>query len=93
MMLGHAPVILPAIARVKLLFGRAFYLPLALLHLSLAVRLAGGFLDAGARAFGAAGNAVAILVFALTVAGAAIAWRRKHAPHHPLRHHEIAADH
>ena len=35
MMMGHAPVILPAIARVKLLFGFFFYLPLAALHLSL----------------------------------------------------------
>ncbi len=37
MMLGHAPVILPALARVKLLFGWFFYVPLAVLH-----ALAGG---------------------------------------------------
>ena len=45
MMLGHAPVILPALARVKLLFGWFFYLPLAVLHISLAVRLFFGPFD------------------------------------------------
>lgn len=78
MMFGHAPVILPALARIKLQFGRAFYVPLALLHLSLVVRLAGAPLDAGLRALGAAGNAVALVAFVLTVVGAALAWRRAH---------------
>ena len=45
MMLGHAPVILPALARVKLLFGWWFYVPLTLLHASLAVRLVFGPFD------------------------------------------------
>ncbi|MFT7723627.1 MAG: hypothetical protein QM788_12505 [Roseateles sp.] len=75
MMLGHAPVILPAVARVKLRFGRAFYLPLALLQASLALRLLGGGVDARLLAAGALGNAAAIAAFALTVAGAALAWR------------------
>src|SRR5262249_45488676 len=39
MVMGHAPVILPAVARVKLQFGAWFYLPLAALHASLVVRL------------------------------------------------------
>jgi len=39
MVMAHAPVILPAVAGVKLQFGPAFYLPLALLHGSLALRL------------------------------------------------------
>ena len=46
MIMGHAPVILPAIARVKLQFGFFFYVPLAALHLSLALRLGWGALDA-----------------------------------------------
>jgi len=75
MMLGHAPVILPAIARVKVLFGWAYYVPLVLLHVSLVVRLAVGRLDFSAVTTGAAGNALAIVVFAATVAGSAIAWR------------------
>jgi hypothetical protein len=75
MMMGHAPVILPAIARIKLRFGWAFYVPLAALHLSLAVRLGWGALEAAQRSAGATWNAVSILLFAATVVGAAVAWR------------------
>ena len=64
MMLGHAPVILPALARVKLLFGWFFYVPLAVLHVSLAVRLFFGPFDFRLLSAGAAGNAAAIAVFA-----------------------------
>jgi hypothetical protein len=77
MMLAHAPVILPAIARIKLSFGAYFYVPLALLHASLALRLLWGARDATALASGAAGNALAIVLFAVTLAGAAIAWHRR----------------
>ena len=94
MMLGHAPVILPALARVKLLFGWLFYAPLALLHASLVVRLVGGRIDFSLLAAGAAANAFSLLLFAATVAGSAIAWRMKHSPpsrslhhgHHPATH-------
>jgi hypothetical protein len=78
MIMGHAPVILPAIARIKLLFGGWFYLPLAALHLTLALRLAGGWRDFALRQLGAGGNALALALFAATVAGAALAWRRKY---------------
>ncbi|KQV89092.1 hypothetical protein [Pelomonas sp. Root1237] len=82
MVFGHAPVILPAVARVKLAFGWPFYLPLALLHASLAVRLFGGLFDARMTAAGATGNALAIAAFVLTLAGAAIAWRAQRKPTH-----------
>lgn len=75
MVFGHAPVILPAVARVKLKFGWAWYVPLALLHGSLAVRLFGG---PGLLAAGTAGNALAIAAFAATVIGAALAFQ--HSP-------------
>jgi hypothetical protein len=75
MMMGHAPVILPAIARIKLQFGWAFYLPLAALHASLLVRLGWGSFDAAPRAAGAAWNAASIALFAATMAGAALAAR------------------
>jgi hypothetical protein len=78
MMFGHAPVILPALARIKLQYGGAFYVPLALLHLSLALRLFGAPFDPDLRAVGAAGNAAALAAYALTVFGAAVAWRRAH---------------
>lgn len=78
MMMGHAPVILPAIARVKVLYGPWFYLPLALLHLSLLWRLAPGLADIAARSQGAVFNALAIALFAATIAGSAGAWRRRY---------------
>ena len=76
MVMGHAPVILPAVARVKLRFGWPFYLPLALLHATLALRLGGGIVDPAWRAAGAAGNVLALVAFAATVLGAAWAARR-----------------
>lgn len=83
MVFGHAPVILPAVAGIKLQFGNGFYLPLALLHLSLAVRLVAGAGDAHWRAVGAAGNAVALATFAAVVAASAFTWKRRHAPRAP----------
>ena len=92
MMLGHAPVILPALARVKLRFGGFFYVPLAVLHLSLAVRLFLGPFDFRLLSAGATGNATAIIVFALTVAGSAVAWRRQHSAS-SRTHDAISAPH
>jgi hypothetical protein len=79
MVMGHAPVILPAVARVKLLFGPWFYGPLALLHASLAVRLLGGLANAELIGIGASLNAAALALFVLTVAGSAVAWRLREA--------------
>jgi hypothetical protein len=42
MIFAHAPVILPAVLRRPLPYHRVLYVPLALLHLSLLARLAGG---------------------------------------------------
>ena len=78
MMMGHAPVILPAVARIKLQFGLFFYVPLAALHLSLIMRLGFGLFDAPLRALGASFNAAAIALFAATVIAAAVAWRIQH---------------
>ena len=74
MVLGHAPVILPAVARVKLAFGRMFYVPLAALHLSLVARLGPGLLDPRWRWGGALANVLALLLFAVIVLAAARAW-------------------
>ncbi|HEY8050503.1 MAG TPA: hypothetical protein VIE63_15125 [Ramlibacter sp.] len=78
MVMAHAPVILPAITRIKLQFGRVFYVPVLLLHASLVWRLAGPWLDARAFAQGAVANALAIALFATVAAGAAMAWRARH---------------
>jgi hypothetical protein len=95
MMLGHAPVILPAVARVKVLFCWPYYVPLLLLHGSLLLRLAGSSFDPRALAVGAAGNALAIGGFAATVAGSALAWRRSHPclPRSQPGPHGTAAEH
>lgn len=85
MMMGHAPVILPAIARVKVLFGAVFYLPLAALHLSLLARLGPGLVAPAWRAQGSLFNVMSIALFAATVAGAVWAWRLKYGPARAMR--------
>lgn len=89
MVMGHAPVILPALARIKVQHGPVFYAPLALLHASLALRLAGAPFEAAWLRFGAAANAVALALFAATMVGAAWAWRRAH-PTRPARRRPTA---
>lgn len=80
MVMAHAPVILPALTGLKLRFGPGFYAPLALLHGGLLLRLGGGALDAAWRPLGAALNAWALALFALTVAGSVLAERRRQRP-------------
>ena len=73
MVFGHAPVILPAVLRRPLPYAPWFYLPLVVLHGSLALRVAGGFAGEPAiRAAGATGNAVAIGLFIAIAATQAI---------------------
>jgi hypothetical protein len=90
MMMGHAPVILPAIARVKLQFGAFFYVPLAMLHLSLLLRLAAGLSGSPLRSTGVLLNAAALALFAVTIAGAAMAWRIQHGGPDPLPHRKTS---
>lgn len=45
MVFGHAPIIFPAVTRIKIPYHPALYLPLALLHLTLALRVFGGLAD------------------------------------------------
>ena len=42
MVFGHAPIIFPAVARVKIPYHPVFYIPLLALHLSVICRVAGG---------------------------------------------------
>lgn len=80
MVFGHAPVILPAVLRATLPYRSVLYLPLLLLHASLALRVAGD-LGGGAalRAWGGAGDALAIGVF--IVIAAALAFGAGRAAH------------
>jgi hypothetical protein len=60
MVFGHAPVILPAVLRVRFPYSPFLYLPLVLLHVSLALRVT------VSTGIGAWGNAAAIALFIAT---------------------------
>lgn len=71
MIFGHAPIIVPALTGRAVQFGRHFYLPLALLHASLLMRIAGDHADALAiRRWGGLLNEIALLVFLIILATA-----------------------
>jgi len=73
MVFGHAPVILPAVLRVSLGYTPWFYLPVAALNLSLAMRVAGDLAGLHAlRAAGSIGNVLAIGLFIVIAATAAL---------------------
>ena len=78
MVFGHAPIIFPAIVKVRLPYHPVFYLPLLALHLSLLLRVAGDLLgDVDVRAWGGAGNAACVALFIVVMASAA--WRGRRA--------------
>ena len=79
MILGHAPIILPAVLNVTLPFQRWFYLPLALLHGSLILRISADLSTAFVlRQWGGMFNVIAILLFlALTLSVVSRANRAK----------------
>ena len=76
LLFGHAPVILPALARISVVFSDRFYLPLWLLQGSLLLRLFGGIGQPQLRFAGACLNASALLLFAALLLKAALDWRR-----------------
>jgi hypothetical protein len=77
MVFGHAPIIVPAVLRIGVPYHPAFYVPLALLHVSLLVRLAG---DAAGQfawtRFGGLLNAVALAAFILGMVSAVMRSKR-----------------
>jgi hypothetical protein len=64
MIMAHGPVIIPAVARIRMRFTHFFYLPLAALHASLLLRLVAGYADFELKRAGGILNAVAIALFA-----------------------------
>jgi hypothetical protein len=69
MVFGHAPVILPAVMRVAFPFSAALYVPLAALHATLALRIAGDLAAMpGLRAAGGIGGAASIALFIVSAA-------------------------
>lgn len=76
MVFAHAPIILPAVARVPIRYGPALYAPLFVLHATLALRVVGDLsIDAELRRAGALGNALAVVMFV-----GAIVWSSTRAP-------------
>jgi hypothetical protein len=78
MVFGHAPIIFPAVLRVAVPYHPTFYLPLALLHLSLVVRLAGDAIgNFSATRVGGMLNAIALAAFILSTVSAVVRGRTK----------------
>jgi hypothetical protein len=77
MVFGHAPIIFPAVLRVAVPYHPSFYAPLALLHASLTLRLAG---DAAGQfdwlRIGGIGNAIALAAFIVGTLSAVVRGRR-----------------
>lgn len=77
MVFAHAPIILPAVARIDVPFSSVLYAPLAVLHLGLAARVAGDLLgDFTLRQLGGVANALALGLFLLAVLYARLRRRR-----------------
>jgi hypothetical protein len=79
MIFGHAPIVFPAVLGLPMPYTPAAYVPLVVLHLSVAIRVVSDLFEdvARLRAYGALGNAIAILLFvAITV------WSVAQAPAH-----------
>ena len=78
MVFGHAAIIFPAVLKVKIPYHPFFYVPLALLHLSLALRVFGGLTDHLAlRQWGALANAATLAVFIATMIASVIRGSRQ----------------
>ena len=86
MVFGHAPIIFPAVLRVAMPYHRTFYVPLVLLHVSLAVRLAG---DATGQydwtRVGAMLNALALAAFIVSTVSAVVRGRRSGTVRQPAK--------
>lgn len=78
MVMGHAPIIVPAVLRVPVRFLRIAYAPLALLHVSVTVRVAADLAGSSWwREVALHGNVAALALFVLTTIGAVRGARRR----------------
>ena len=78
MIFGHAPIILPSVAGISFPYSDRFYAPLALLHLSVVIRIAGDL--GGLPVFRQAGgwlNGLAFLIYLGLLAAGKVAERRR----------------
>jgi hypothetical protein len=91
MIFAHAPVIVPAVLGHPLPYHPILYVPLALLHASLALRVLGGDAvgNTAAWQYGGILNEVALLLFLILAAGRVIAGRRSSSVQGPRKTHEV----
>lgn len=81
MVFGHAAIIFPAVLRVAVPYHPVFYVPLLMLHASIALRLAGDASgDWSWRSAGGLLNALALVAFILCMLGAVLRGRRTARP-------------
>jgi hypothetical protein len=87
MIFGHAPIVFPAVLHHPLPYRRILYLPLFVLHASVAMRLAGDLIEelGRLRAWGGLWNAVAIALFMAITVGSLFSV-------HPVSRVPVAAD-
>ncbi len=94
MIFGHAPIIIPAVARLSVPYHPRFYAHLALLHASLVLRIGGDLANsAGARRWGGLWNEVALLVFIVSLAAAIRSGRHANVQATPHTHSLPAEQH
>lgn len=85
MILGHFPIIIPALTSISLRFSSAFYVPLILLHLSVAGRVISGLTYAYLwRQWAGLTNFVAVLLLLIVVASSAFSAASRHPRNMPL---------
>ena len=69
MVIAHAPIIFPVLLGVRMRYHAGAIVPVALLHASLVLRIAGDLGgEPGWRTAGAAGNAIALAAFLVSTA-------------------------
>ena len=77
MIFGHAPIVFPAVLGLAVPYGARFYVHLAALHASLALRIAGDLAAwSSGRQWGALLNALAVVLFVVNTAYGVLAARR-----------------
>lgn len=78
MIFGHATIIFPAVAKMKIPYHPTLYLPLIVLHTSLIARVSGDLLqNQHSRSIGGALNAIALLLFMVSVVSAVVLSKRR----------------
>lgn len=94
MVFAHAPVIIPAVLGRPFPYRPVLYIPLALLHGSLVLRLVGGGIAGNTVAWqwGGVLNEVALLLYLALAATALIRAGTRHAASHPTRAGEKSPD-